>query len=62
MDSPENSGFDEVNRTLAMGWDVDGLETATGSGAQQADGTWGSYCFTGAKGLGGLSLGANTEG
>ena len=33
MDSPENSGFDEMTSTLSVGRNVDGLESTPSTGA-----------------------------
>ena len=42
MDPPDNSSFDEMDRTLAMGWNVDGLESVSVSCAELAHGAGGS--------------------
>ena len=61
MDSPENSGFDEVTSTLAVGRNVDRLESATGTRTQQTHGAWGADCLTGAQAFVGLGFGSDTK-
>ena len=62
MDSPENSSFKEMNRPLAMGWDPHVFQSTPIARAEKTHGAWGADRFGSAKGFGGLSLGANTEG
>ena len=67
MDSPENSSdqgrhVHEVAGTGSVWWNMDGLDTPTGTGAEKTHGARGSDCFGSAKGFGGLSLGTHTKG
>lgn len=62
MDSPENSGFNEVSSTLAVGRDMDRLESTPGSRTEETHRTRGSDRFTGAQAFVGLSLGTHAEG
>jgi len=43
MDSPENSSFDEMHRTLSVGRNVDTFQSITRTCAELAHGTGGSY-------------------
>ena len=61
VDSPENSSFDEVTSTLSMGWNVDRLETVSGTRTELAHGAWGSDSGGFTKGLANASLGANAK-
>ena len=62
MDSPENSGFDEMSGTLSMGWNMDGLQSTPGTRTQQAHGAWGTECFGSAQAFVGLGFGAHAKG
>ena len=61
MDSPENSSFDEVSSTLSVWRNMDRLETASGTRAQETHGTWGTDRFTGAQAFTHGSFGTHPE-
>ena len=61
MDSPENSGFNVVHRTLSVGWNVDRLESAAIARAEKTDGARGTDCFGGAQAFVGLGFGTHSE-
>ncbi len=61
MDPPENSGFEKMNCTLSVGWNVDRLETPASTRTEKTDGAWGTVAIAGAKRLGRLSLGTHAE-
>ncbi len=61
MDPPDNSSFDEVTSTRAVGRDVDRFETPASTRTEKTHGTWGSIAITGAKGLADTSLGSHAE-
>ena len=61
MDPPENSSFDEVTSTLAMGWNVNGLESAAGARTELAHSARGTDCFGSAQAFVGLGFGSDTK-
>ena len=56
MDSPENSGFNEVTGTVPMGRNPHVFQSTPRTRAQQAHGTWGADCLTGAQTFVGLGF------
>jgi hypothetical protein len=62
MDPPDNSSFNEVHRTGAVGGDVDRLETPASTRTEKTDGAWGSIAIGSAKGFTNASLASNAKG
>jgi hypothetical protein len=62
MDPPENSSFEKMRGTLAMGRDVDTFQSTPRTRTELTDGAWGSVAITGAKGLANGSFGTNPKG
>jgi hypothetical protein len=62
MDSPENSGFDEMHSTGSVWWNMDGLESITGPSAKETIHAWGADSLGCAKGFSDASLKADSEG